>query len=198
MKKIGQGWQYTVYDIGNGRVRKVFNSRLQAYGIFLRECFPYSDYPIWKFGKVYEDMYSKAKISISWLKKTSINFQIFGNVVFLNETDYEQDYSLPLNIYLKKLDISKGRRVIDEFIHLNKLLISNEIIDKSFLIGKNYAINSSGDVILIDVGELFIGKEKIENQIKKRPWDHPYVTSTIPKHLRKYFVESLDGAFLIV
>jgi hypothetical protein len=196
MKKIGQGWQYTVYDIGNGRIRKVFNTKTQAYVKFFCECFPYTDFPVWGFSKLREELQTKAEVSIAWIRNSQLHLSLFGNPKILNKTDYEQDLVIPLEQYLKTVSFENGKSVIDEFINLNKFFIRNDVIDKSFLIGKNYGIDHEQKIILIDIGELFIGKEKIENQIKLQPWDHPYVTNTLPKQLRLYFVDAMNKNLL--
>lgn len=196
MKKIGCGWQYTVYDIGNGRIRKVFNTKTQAYLIFSRECFPYTDFPLWKFPCLYRDLRKKAETSLSWIKDTTMDISLFGNPRIINETDYEQDLVTPLNTHLQGISLDQGKKIIEEFIILNRLFIKNDMIDKSFLIGKNYGINCNQKVILTDIGELFVGKENVETQVKIRPWDHPYVTKTIPRQLRKYFIEEMDKNLL--
>lgn len=196
MKKIGCGWQYTVYDIGKGRVRKVFNTKTQSYLILFRECFPYIDFPPWRFSSLRRNLKMKAEISLGWIKNTTIDLSLFGNPHILNTTDYEQDLVIPLDLYLKNISLEQGKKIIDEFIILSKFFIKNEVIDKSFLIGKNYSITKDQKIILTDIGELFIGKEKVEKQVRIRPWDHPYVTKTIPKSLQKYFIEEMDKHLL--
>lgn len=196
MKKIGRGWQYTVWDIGNNRVRKTFNTKRQVYGILIRDCFPYTSYPIWKFNKYHMDLKNKALHSLAWIKKSNINLEIFGNPVIINDINYEQDITIPLQKYFKSISFKEGKKIITKFIELNKFLINNGVIDKSFLIGKNYGVNKKGEVVLIDIGELFTEKEKIEAQIKLQPWNHPYVTRTIPKKFREFFVNEMDKNFI--
>lgn len=195
MKKIGRGWQYTVYDIGNNRIKKIFNSKIQVYSVFLRECFPYVSDPFWKWNQSHKSLRDKAEKSLSWIRNAKLDPSLFGNPTILNTTDYEQDLVIPLGEYLESISIEKGKIIIDEFVIFNKFLENNGVIDKSFLIGKNYGINKEGKVILIDIGELFTEKEMIKNQIQLQPWDHPYVINTIPKPLRNYFVEQMNKNF---
>lgn len=195
MKKIGRGWQYTVYDIGNGRVRKLFNTKTQAYTVFLLECFPYTDYPLWKFPTYHKELRAKAVHSINWVRTSAIDKRLFGNPTLLNETDYEQDNVTQLGQYLHSVSEQKGREILDSFVAFNALLLQNGVIDKSFLIGKNYGINADGQVILIDIGELFTDPEAIRAQVALQPWDHSYVTDTIPTYLRTYFVETMNARF---
>ena len=197
MKFIGRGWQYSVYDIGNGRVLKKYNTRFQAYAIMFRQCFPYVGYPLWKFSAYHNGCKKTALDSIRKIKETSVNLVVFGNPKILNELDYEQDKVVPLHTYFKTLSLEEGKRTIDEFIELNKVLIQNRLMDKSFLIGKNYGIDSSGKVILIDIGELYSAPESIQRQISLKPWDVGYVTSTIPKMFRTYFIEQMNKHFVL-
>ena len=111
MKFIGRGWQYTVYDIGNCRVLKIYNTRLQGYLIMLRQCFPYVGYPIWKIPSYYRGCKKTAFDSIKKIKDTKIPLSYFGNPTILNDYDYEQDKVVPLSIYFKKLNLEEGRQV---------------------------------------------------------------------------------------
>jgi hypothetical protein len=195
MKFLGRGWQYTVYDMGNGRVLKRYNTRLQAYSIMLRQCFPYIRNPIWKIPGYHRGCRNTAISSMQKIKETKMDMALFGHPKILNELDYEQDKAVPLRSYFKGLTFDEGKRVIGEFIEFNDILVRNRLIDKSFLIGKNYGIDSRGKIILIDIGELYSAEESIKRQIAKKPWDIFYVTSTIPKRFRRYFVEEMNKYF---
>ena len=195
MRFIGRGWQYTVYSIGNGKVLKKYNTRLQAYTIMLRQNFPYISYPIWKFPKYHSTCKANALNSIGKIKETKLDLALFGNPKIINELDYEQDEVVPLHVYFKGLSLEAGKSVIDKFVRFNLFLSQNRLIDKSFLIGKNYAINTKGEVILIDIGELYSTDESIAKQIALKPWDHEYVTSTIPAKFREYFVRQMNTHF---
>lgn len=43
MKKIGAGWQYDVYDLGNGRVLKKFHLPIKSYWVILKAIFPFKE-----------------------------------------------------------------------------------------------------------------------------------------------------------
>jgi hypothetical protein len=78
---------------------------------------------------------------------------------------------------------------------LNKKLLDSGIADKSFNLAKNFGINSNGEIILIDIGELLSG-EGLNNKIKLRPWSEKYVVSCIPEDIRDYFLNEMDKNFL--
>lgn len=196
MKFIGRGWQYTVYDAGNERVLKRYNTKLQAYSIMLRQCFPYIRNPLWKIPGYHRGCRNTAIDSLRKIRDTRLDLSIFGNPKILGELDYEQDKVIPLQEYFEGLNIEEGKHLIGEFIKFNDMLVKNRLIDKSFLIGKNYGMNADGDIILTDIGELFSDEARIRDQIAKKPWDIAYVTSTIPKRFREYFVQEMNKHFI--
>lgn len=161
----------------------------------LRQNFPYVSYPVWNFQKYHSGCKDAALSSIKKIKETNLDLALFGNPKILNDLDYEQDKVIPLHTYFEGLSLEDGNSVIDKFVKFTLFLLQNLLIDKSFLIGKNYAINSKGEVILIDIGELYSVEESIKNQIALKPWDHEYVTSTIPVKFREYFVNEMNTHF---
>ncbi len=192
MKYLGRGWQYTVYDLGNDRVLKKYNTLLQGYWIMFKQCFPFTTHPFWKIPDYYKGCRSTALDSIKKVQQTTMDMTLFGNPKILNELDYEQDKVIPLSAHFKTLTLEQGKITIDKFIDFNLTLIKNHLMDKSFLIGKNYGINANGNIILTDIGELYSSGERIKQQIEKKPWDIYYVTSTIPKPFREYFVSEMN------
>ncbi len=110
--------------------------------------------------------------------------------------DYEQDKLIPLHVYFKKLTVDEGRKTIDKFVDLNKILVVNRLIDKSFNIAKNFAIDSHGNIVLIDIGELYSSDEGIRKQIEGKAWQAKYVTSALPSLFREYFVQEMDKNFI--
>lgn len=192
MKRIGRGWQYTAYDLGNGRVLKKFNTRFQAYLLMLKESFPYTDFPLWGFEKQYAERRAIAVESLKLIQATELDPAFFGNPLLLNGTDYEQDKIVPLEKHLATLSTEEGRRCIDAFVAFTEMLIAHRLVDRSFLIGKNYGVNAEGAVVLLDIGELYSDPEQIKKRISVRPWDHEYVTGTVPASLRSYFIERMN------
>lgn len=192
MKLLGRGWQYSVYDLENGRVIKKMNSRFLAYLQMLKGCFPYTKLGINQFPKMFQASVNMATNSIRSLKKISFDKKLLGNPKFFeNSLEYEQDKIIPVEDYLKTISVEEGKKAIDEFYNFNINLISLGFIDKSFAIAKNFGIDHQGKIILSDLGELYFSPE-LRNQIQKRPWAANYVIKPLPKNLRNYFVEKMD------
>ena len=195
MKKIGRGWQYTTYDLENGRVLKRYNSKLVGYLFMFKECFPFRNDPIWKLPGFYRGCKETALDSIQKISNPVLESWMMGNPKILNSLDYEQDKLIPIHDFLKTADSEKGKQTIDDFVEFNKILVQKSLIDKSFNIAKNFAIDNRGRIILMDLGELYSSTAAIEKQIRKRAWAEHYVVNSLPPNLRSYFVDRMDAAF---
>lgn len=197
MKKLGRGWQYTVYDKGDGRVLKIYNNRFFSYLRMLQNCFPYTEAPIWAFPRYYDNCKRQAYESLKEIKKTTLNFSLFGNpLIYEDNLTYEQDRIIPLRAYFRTATFEESKLVVDKFIELNKLLLQHPFVDKSFNLGANFGITAEGRVVLADIGELFFEKEKVKKQIKMRIWAKWYVLNKLPPKLNAYFIEQMDRHIL--
>ena len=195
MRMINRGWQYTVYDLGNGRVLKKINSRFVSYLMMLHDSFPYIKHPVWKFPGYFARCRRDAALSMKAVSQTSIESWKLGNPKVLDELSYEQDKMVPLKEYWKAVGLDESQRVIDDFVSLCEFLVANSLVDKNFNIGENFAIDSQGRVILEDLGELYFQTDMIAEQLKKRPWADYDNTHIVPRELRSYFVGRMDEAF---
>ncbi len=194
IKKIGKGWQYTVYDIGDNRVRKVFNTKMQSYLIMFTSCFPYIKNPIWKFPKYYRSVKNKAQNSIQFIRQSNFDMSLCAHPLFINELNYEQDKVISLKDFFQNNSLENGKKIIDKFIQFNKKLLSYNVSEESFNC-RNFGIDARGNIVLMDIGELVIDEENIKKQLKEHPWHYSYVIKTIPKKLRIYFLEEMDKHF---
>ena len=196
MKKIGEGWQYSTYDLNNGRVLKKFHSTLKSYWVILKDIFWFKEDSLFQIPKFVRSSKLKALASFNILKQDKIPADWVGHPKFLNNLDYEQDKVIPLHYVFEKSDTITIKSIIDKFILFNKKLRKLGVIDKSFNITKNYGLNGEGDIILIDIGELFDDPERIKKQLIDRAWDKNYVAGQIQnKQAREYFVEEMDINF---
>ena len=136
----------------------------------------------------------EARDSILKIQKTNLDQSIFGNPrIDFNGIDYEQDNIVPLHKYFRKSSFADSKKIIDKFIDLNLILIQNRLIDKSFAIAKNFGLNKDGEVILIDIGELWSDPEKINKQIHNKVWIKRYIVKTFPnKSTRDYFIVQMN------
>ncbi len=197
MKKIGEGWQYAVYDLGNGRVLKKFHSWPGAYWAILKDIFPFNADSPFKIPSFIMDVKRKADESLEVLKKINIPAEWIANPKFINRYDFEQDKVRPLHEMFENMGTEETKNLIDKFIEFNKKLLDIGVIDKSFSITKNYGMNGAGKIVLTEIGELFAGPEKIRRQIENRAWDKDYIWGNIKDpEARKYFISEMDRNFM--
>lgn len=196
MQKLGEGWQYTVYDLGNGRVFKKYNSSLRTAWIILKDIIPGEMLGIRKIPEYIPDLRKKAARSFDILRKKNLPAKWFRNPLFLSGLDYEQDKLIPLHRVFETHSLAESKQVIDLFIEFNKRLIHEGIIDKFFNISKNFSLNAEGEMVLTDLGELEDDEQKILKRRKERVWAVDYKLKWIRnKELRSYFVEQMDAHF---
>ena len=196
MRVLGNGWQYTVYDLGNGRVLKKFHSPLKLYWVILKTIFPFRDDPLWKLVPYARSMKRKALHSKQIIKSGRIPAEMIGNAAFLNNLDFEQDKVQTLQEYFKDKTTEELKFIIDKFIAFNLKLLARGVIDKSFNITKNYGVCSGGEIVLIDIGEIFDDPKRIREQIGIKVWTKHYVAGCIEDvEARAYFVEQMEKNF---
>ena len=82
LKKIGEGWQYSVYDLGNERVLKKFHSFIKSYWVVLKTIFPFRDDPMMMIPDFSRSMKRKALVSFEILKLKCTPF--IGQLVSLD------------------------------------------------------------------------------------------------------------------
>ena len=197
MKKIGEGWQYTVYDLDNGRVLKKFHSPLWSYWTILKTIFPFNNDSLTSIPRYSREMKKKALDSFDILRKAKIPTEWLGQPSFVNKLDFEQDKVRPLHDVFSIVTIEESKQIIDKFILFNKQLLERGLIDKSFNVTKNYGLDEKGEIVLIDIGELFVGEERIRQQCLDRTWAKDYVAGCIEnEEVREYFIQQMDFNFL--
>lgn len=197
MQKIGWGWQYATYDIGNGRVLKRYHGRILGYWYIFRRLFlqrKYSDCV--NIPRYYRECEDAARASMGQLQTVGIEPWMVGNPTVVNALDYEQDMVTPLHTLFDSVSAEETKSIIDAFVAFNIMLVERGLIDRSFNIAKNFGMDKEGRIVLMDLGELKSGRKSIEKSARKRMWTKHYVLDSIQNDTaRTYFVERMDAAF---
>jgi len=191
-KKIDGGWQYTVYDLGNSRVYKKFNSKFESFKIILKDRW----FVFWKIPSFISEMKNNAIKSFEFIEHGKIDKVFFGNIIRTNELDYTQDKMITLGEYFKNHTLEENKIIIDKFIELCKFFLERSFIDKAIKIGSNFGINDKGEIALIDIGEIWFKEESIKTRIKKRTWAFPSNYKGVPVRLQKYYIQKMDRIYL--
>lgn len=193
MKFISCGWQYIVYDIGNGRVRKVKHSVYTRYVFILSQLifqnfcnlFSLHKIVISESKRVQEEMV----ISNQYIQEilTKIPSKYLGNPVFINSTDYEQDRAIPLKQLLRSNNV-KG--LLSKYIHLIHILWGYNIGETVFRFSANNGLDRDGNVVQIDFGEITNDKERVLSDIKEKRWVR--FSKYLGNGTREFYLKRMD------
>lgn len=196
MKKIGKGWQYTVYDLGNGRVQKrKYSKFFQFLHIYLDllgtgNFFVFME--AWRERKRVED---DEKSSMQYLQNIAniLDWGILGNPKFIETGIYEQDKVTPLDIIFEKVSIQEGKEIIDKYLKLMYRTWEYGFSDKIFNFTINNGLNERGEIIQLDFGELTSDKEKMRRLINEKRWLKRASCQNFPEgELKEYYRKIMD------
>ncbi len=197
MKTIGRGWQYEVYDLGNGRVLKK-----RYFGLL-------------QFLKIYSYLFGvKGIVSIAYTKSEQRrvtdaadfseiyikellkhdSLDILGNPFFHTDGSYEQDYGTPLLEILKKKNLKESEKILNNYVVLIKETWCYGFADTVFKFQINNGIRKDGRLIQLDFGEITTDKEKVKKNIKEKRWLQTRSVKQLgSKELREYYCKLTEN-----
>lgn len=189
MKKIAQGLQYKVYDIGNDRIlKKTTNNAEMAVKLI-----SWGELNIKKLIREAIDIRKKSIEGL--LNLGNIDPKILGNPKFLQNLSYEQDKVISVEDYMASHTVEENKRIIDKYIENIFETWKFGFADIVYNFTINNGVNLEGKVILIDLGELSFSKEEVGESIKNKKWltRHSYKTLKCKdKELEQYFKETME------
>jgi len=191
MQKIGQGWQYIVYDLGNDRVLKKKYSAFSKF-FFIRSKQIAKGQP-YSFKEIICAIYRvnrKARQSIQYFKINGqkINLQLIANPKFLDGINYEQDKVTSLSELLKSCSISEGKELFNQYAKFIHSTWRYGFSDTIFNFLGNNGINKNGDMVQSDFGELAFRREEVKQFIENKKWLDTSCYKTFPEgELKEYF-----------
>jgi hypothetical protein len=206
MKLIARGWQYSVYDLGNGRVRKCFHSYLGAAFIMTIDIavdsFRHRRHLFREIPSILSEMRKLAEHSFRGISEhPEIDKTIFGNPMFLpHEYDYEQDKVRTFKVHFSnQRSRDDKRRLLSDLVRFCIQLYTYGAVEKGFNIGGNFGVDMDGKIMIIDLGELVFDPDIIQRQISGRVWRDAGTTDFIEDdETRDYYFEELEKNFSIV
>lgn len=201
MKKIGQGWQYSVYDLGNGRVRKVKPFVAAQYHFIRssnkRKGRPYSFFIV---VSAMQEVHQRALKANAYIRKILpvSGGEMFGNPTFLNDLEYEQDKVVNLGEFFSGCSTADGKQVIDGYITLIQRMWSFGCSDMMFNFIDNSGIDHKGRIVEIDFGELRLSKADVSRDIREKRWLQVSPYERFPKgELKDYYRASMNSSLTI-
>lgn len=184
---IGEGLQYTVFDLGNGRVRKIPKCRDEMIEMAMN----------WYESKQKAadnvDLALKRREKVDGkLQEMEIPSYIFGNFEVDGSIVY-QDRLIPVNRKLEETDnLELKKKIIDDYVELLQILWSYGVGDTIY----NFTINNGYDdkdrLVQMDFGEIVFSKERIKKEVKDQKWlTKRSYEHDLPRELKSYFKERM-------
>jgi len=200
MELIGKGWEYRVYDIGNGRVRKVKRTPVDSFCRLFFMPKPVKKNRKFRFNPIlsYWEMRRISRETdenISRFKKILpfMPDHLVGNPVFLNGVNYEQDYAISLFQYFKQHNVSENRKIITKYAELVVELWKYGCSDNVFNFYNNSGVDKNEQVTMMDFGELAFSKEKVYQAIQSKRWlFQPSYALFRNEELKNYFQTEME------
>lgn len=169
---IGEGLQYRVYRITNGRVLKEPRSAAQVCSTLIKWRAPYS---LGTWGRVLQEtaiVMARRRFSIAGLSRMG-EYRLgplTGNPQFLPGTSYTQDFAQALLQPILRSTMSEFRLLVDAYI---ENLLGCWRLGFSDIVF-NFAINSGtgrdDSVILLDLGEVSFSEPAILRAVSDKLW----------------------------
>jgi hypothetical protein len=200
MKLIGKGWQYRVYDIGGGRVRKIKRTPIDSFcRIFFMPKVVEKNRKM-RFNPVlsYREMRRISRESDENMQQfkeilPSMPAYLTGNIRLLDGINYEQDYAIPLLQYFEEHNDSENKKILTQYVQLILELWQYGCSDKIFNFATNSGIDSQNRVIQIDVGELDFEREAVAERVQNKEWlsRASYIYST--DGMKRFFADEMNA-----
>lgn len=195
MKLIGTGYYYRVYDLGNGRVRKILKGKLEmALHIICVERFR----PRSSLRAIRKAYASIVRLPNEYKRLIStVDLALFGNPTFITELEYEQDTARPFEKFIAGIPIDQAKRHLDAYIEHIQRCWEYGFCEKVFNFTLNNGIDGTGNLILLDFNEITFEKEEALRRIENRRWERSWSCKTLPENLRTYYCEKMQEAMTV-
>lgn len=193
MKFLASGYQYKVYDIGNGRLLKktqpYFYTFVKVMEVAKKQegaSFFKSLVIAYKAGRV-----NKKSLKIMKEKLKVVPGYLFANPEFIgNSLNFTQDKVVTLEKYLKENTTEDRKAVIEKYVELQKIFWSYGIHDAVYKFQPNYGVDKNGRVVCIDLGEFVFNKDDAIKSIGTKKWlTRPSYKKWPEGELKKYYTD---------
>jgi hypothetical protein len=185
MKKIGEGYYYNVYNLGNGRVLKKLKNKFGMFWFIVTK-------NIW-WGTTFSE-YNQATNNIpniilmyKELQKRIGDEPFLGNPIFQDGLSYEQDKAVVVEKFLKTASVEESKKLIDQYALFIKKLWEYGIYEKSWNFTINNGINNHGNVILIDFNEVSFDLDHVKEKLESKRYTRTYSRSSLKEEVRDYY-----------
>jgi len=192
MKKIGEGYFYVVYDLGNGRVLKKTKTpfRFFWYIFIVNKGMPWT----WKEYRGARRNVVTIKNTYKELRKKFQTLELFGNPTFLDGIEYEQDKAVVFRDVFKVSSEEEIKTLLKKYIASIHELWKHGVHECVFNFSINNGINDKGDSVFIDFNELSFLKQDALRDIRNTIWTKRWAFWCLSPNFQRWYKEEMAAA----
>ncbi|HSX07411.1 MAG TPA: hypothetical protein VLG11_00795 [Candidatus Saccharimonadales bacterium] len=185
--EIGRGAQYRVDDIGGGRVRKTLLTAAESRAVYE----PWHEPDGSAFDYLAQAVANAAHVQALLAAYPELS-DTLGNPDFESTTAYTQDKVHILGEMLENISTDDARRIIRSYVSLVHTHWRYGFADRIYNPLVNSGINSHGDVILCDFGEITFDRDVAAKSVATTRWlrANSYIED-MPDALKPYYHDYL-------
>lgn len=86
------------------------------------------------------------------------------------QLNYEQSLVTPLRDVFGQSGLEEKKQLVDRYVECVKILIKHGAYETGFALLDNFGLNSRGEAVLLDFGELSFVKAVAVDSASKQPW----------------------------
>jgi hypothetical protein len=194
LPRLGSGWQYNVYDVGDGRVLKVPISREGRVQLALAIHRNDPTFSPERAAAWAEAVDGVTRRSYRLLEESlpHLDGRLLGNPTLLGHAIYEQDKLRTIIDYLRHHPFAEGAAIIDRYVETTLALWQWGISDVVFNFAINSGIDRDGNVALCDLGELTASQGWVRRMVADQAWLRRWSYQALPSdELRAYVRRTL-------
>jgi hypothetical protein len=196
MRKIGEGYFYNVYDLGNGRVLKKVKSGPALFFGILKKNFGH-----WRIFREYKKAIRQL-VNMDELYKQMLQ-QIkepwmLGNPEFIDGISYTQDKVTVLKDVLHQNSSEvMFKKYVELYIDHIKLFWNYGCHELVYNFTINTGVDSNGRLIAIDFNEVTFAKDNAIKSITDSEWLHRWSYYCMSSSEKKYYKQRMESEITV-
>lgn len=192
LPRLGAGWQYNAYDLGDGRVLKVPLSHAERIRIAFAL---HRDDPSYSHERAAEwvaagDEMTRHSYRLLEEVLPRLDARLLGNPTLVGSGAYEQDKLVMIVDSIRHHSFDANAAIIDRYIDATLELWRWGISEVVFNFSINSGIGRDGGVVLCDLGDLTASRSTVRRLVTDQVWLQRWSYNALPDERLKAYVRA--------
>lgn len=195
---LGEGAQFKVFDLGNGRVKKVPQNEagsIKAISVWHKG----SETEIAEYARYMQLLRERGNEHVAGvIRDVPEASGFFGNPVFETDGSVTQDKLSLLGAHIDESTSEGARTLLRKYIDGIKKSWDYGCYDWVFNLCTNTGVDAQGEVVMMDFGEMGLDKSAAAQLIHDKPWENSYDTMhRLSAENRDYFIRKASEGLTV-